>query len=316
MFTINLCLSDFISPLLTYHMFVYSSYMGIWQFSYNMCVFYAICQGFCGLMSIASLAAIAFERYARVTMPQSKWAHMSAKRRLAIIAFLWLYCAMVTTPPLYGLGKYVAAGFLNTCCFDYIDRSLSTRIFILGLFALGLGVPMCVIIYCYVGIGLHVSRTNRNRNISRTVPPSSSSEGTAFCVEQATGLIVGGSVVIEQGAKRRQRVLDKELKIARLTLLIISVFVAAWVPYGTVALLGQYGPIGIVTPWMAMLPSVCAKSSTLYNPILYAYKDVRLQRGIRKYVLQHSSAQNEKSVSASATAAQSVREPIVLTTEI
>ena len=35
MFIINLCLSDFISPLLTYHMFVYSSYKGIWQFSYD-----------------------------------------------------------------------------------------------------------------------------------------------------------------------------------------------------------------------------------------------------------------------------------------
>ena len=47
-------------------------------------------------MSIASLAAIAFERFARVTSPQSKWAHMSVKRRLSVILFLWIYCAFVS----------------------------------------------------------------------------------------------------------------------------------------------------------------------------------------------------------------------------
>ena len=51
---------------------------------------------------------------------------------------------------------------------------------------------------------------------------------------------------------------------------------------------------------MAMIPSICAKSSTLYNPFLYGYKDVRLQRAIRKYILQHTSAVHEKTVSATA----------------
>lgn len=220
----------------------------------------------------------------------------------------------VTTPPLYGLGKYVAAGFLNTCCFDYIDRSPSTRIFIIGLFTLGLGVPMCVIVYCYIGIGLHVTRNNRNVARGTTTMMSESSN---LCVEQPFESAVDGSGgAAEKRAKRRERVIEKELKIARLTLLIISVFVAAWVPYGAVALLGQFGPVNFVTPWMAMLPSVCAKSSTLYNPFLYAYKDVRLQRGIRKYILQHTSAQNEKSVSASATVAHSTKDPLAVETEI
>lgn len=76
----------------------------------------------------------------------------------------------------------------------------------------------------------------------------------------------------------------KDIRTAKLVMMVISLFVIAWSPYALVALLGQFGPKGAVSPWMAMIPSVFAKSSTLYNPILYAFKDSRFQRAVRKYL--------------------------------
>ena len=52
MFTINLSLSDLLSCLTTYWMFVYNSWMGRWSFSKDVCTFYAATQGIFGFISI------------------------------------------------------------------------------------------------------------------------------------------------------------------------------------------------------------------------------------------------------------------------
>lgn len=53
------------------------------------------------------------------------------------------------------------------------------------------------------------------------------------------------------------------------------VYVIAWTPYSLVSLWGQFGPENTVTPLIAMIPNVLGKSSVLYNPIVYFFKDIK-----------------------------------------
>ncbi len=63
----------------------------------------------------------------------------------------------------------------------------------------------------------------------------------------------------------------RQLKVLRTILLHISFFCIAWVPYATIALLAQFGNNieNYITPYTTSLPGILAKTSSIYNPILY-----------------------------------------------
>lgn len=114
-------------------------------------------------MSIVSLAAVATERFMAMMKPH-KWRDISIKRKVICAICIWLYSFGVCCPPIFGVGKYVAGGFLTTCCFDYIDKSVNTKVFICYLFFFGLVVPMSVIIYTYVRIWMAVKANEKRKN--------------------------------------------------------------------------------------------------------------------------------------------------------
>ena len=51
--------------------------------------------------------------------------------------------------------------------------------------------------------------------------------------------------------------------------IMITAFMVAWTPYSLFALIEQFGPSDLITPQMAVLPALIAKSSICYNPIIY-----------------------------------------------
>jgi hypothetical protein len=63
----------------------------------------------------------------------------------------------------------------------------------------------------------------------------------------------------------------RQLKVLRTILLHITFFCIAWVPYATIALLAQFGSNieSYITPYTTSLPGILAKTSSIYNPILY-----------------------------------------------
>jgi hypothetical protein len=63
----------------------------------------------------------------------------------------------------------------------------------------------------------------------------------------------------------------KEIQVTKFTILIIISFCASWLPYTILAVIGQFSPNRetLVTPYTAYGATLFAKSSTLFNPILY-----------------------------------------------
>lgn len=46
-------------------------------------------------------------------------------------------------------------------------------------------------------------------------------------------------------------------------------FLLAWTPYSIFALSEQFGDPDLITPSLAVLPALIAKSSICYNPLIY-----------------------------------------------
>ena len=71
--------------------------------------------------------------------------------------------------------------------------------------------------------------------------------------------------------KKRKLFFKKEMQVTKFTILIIISFCASWLPYTILAIIGQFSTNRetIVTPYSAYCATLFAKSSTVFNPILY-----------------------------------------------
>jgi len=52
----------------------------------------------------------------------------------------------------------------------------------------------------------------------------------------------------------------------------ISLWVIAWTPFAVISLIGIHGNQKLLTPLVSTLPILFAKTSCLYNPIIYGKK--------------------------------------------
>lgn len=65
------------------------------------------------------------------------------------------------------------------------------------------------------------------------------------------------------------RVNKVEGRVTYMVAVMIAAFLLAWTPYAVFALLSQFGDPNYVTPAMAVVPALVAKSSICYNPLIY-----------------------------------------------
>ncbi|KAI5732735.1 hypothetical protein M8J76_003591 [Diaphorina citri] len=154
-FIINLAISDLCTACLHF-MPAFSSFQNQWAFGHSGCVFYAFGVGHFGLLSIVILSVIAVERYMVLTTKpfSGTWKITECGARKVCIG-AWLYVFCLTLPPLFGWSCYIPEGFMTSCSWDYMSRTMSNRAFYLYLLMFGFILPVAVITYCYVFI-LHV----------------------------------------------------------------------------------------------------------------------------------------------------------------
>jgi c-opsin len=50
---------------------------------------------------------------------------------------------------------------------------------------------------------------------------------------------------------------------------MILAFLVAWSPYAVLALVVAFGDSSVVSPGLAVVPAIIAKSSFCYNPLIY-----------------------------------------------
>ena len=200
-------------------------------------------------VSINTLAAIAVDRcivIVRTFFLQNR----SSRRNLYMsLAFIWIYSLSWATGPLSGWGNFILEGTDTSCTFDYLTRNANNRSYVIAIFTAHFIFPVTVISISYYLIFKAVQKQRRELALITRI----------FGEEQIP--------VREQNQKMGMK---KELKTAKVSLIIILVFCISWFPYATIAIIGVFGDQTLVTRLGSGIPCLCAKFSTIINPLIYA----------------------------------------------
>uniref|UniRef100_A0A8C8J4N9 G-protein coupled receptors family 1 profile domain-containing protein n=1 Tax=Oncorhynchus tshawytscha TaxID=74940 RepID=A0A8C8J4N9_ONCTS len=228
---INISFSDLLVCVVGTPFSFAASTQGRWLIGESGCVWYGFANSLLGIVSLISLAVLSYERYTTMMGPTE--ADSTNYRKVALgIAFSWVYSLMWTLPPLFGWSRYGPEGPGTTCSVDWMAKSANNVSYIICLFVFCLIVPFLVIVYCYAKL-MHA-------------------------IKQVTAINTAMS------RKREQRVLV-------MVVVMVMVYLMCWLPYGVMALLATFGRPGLVTPEASIVPAIMAKTSTVFNPVIYIF---------------------------------------------
>ncbi|KAK9875888.1 hypothetical protein WA026_009674 [Henosepilachna vigintioctopunctata] len=186
---------------------------------------------FMSLLGISSIVTLSVLAFERYMIVSKPFENSitSTKGALFLILGIWTYSFLLTMPPLVGWGKYVHEAANISCSVNWECKSFNSMTYTCFLFFFGLVIPLLVIIFSYINIVLQM----------------------------------------RQNSLKIGQVKKAERRVAYMVLLMIIAFVVAWMPYAVLALLIQFGDASFLTPGMRVIPSLIAKSSICYNPIIY-----------------------------------------------
>lgn len=175
-----------------------------------------------------------------------------------ILILIWSYGVTFAMIPLlnFGLGKYVPEGYLTSCSFDYLTKSIKVKLFIFAFFIAAWLIPFIVITFSYSNI-IYVVKLTR-KNVLKGKRDSNKH--------------------VKEEESRKQ-----EIHLALIVFLIISMWFIAWTPYATVALLGITGNETIITPLGSMVPALFCKSASCIDPFVYALTHPRFKKEIKQF---------------------------------
>ena len=61
-----------------------------------------------------------------------------------------------------------------------------------------------------------------------------------------------------------------ELKIAKVAVTNVFLWICIWSPYAMVVIIGPFGDRTLLTPLATQIPSCAAKLASIFNPIMFA----------------------------------------------
>ena len=66
-----------------------------------------------------------------------------------------------------------------------------------------------------------------------------------------------------------QQAVSAEIRIAKVAIINVSLWIIAWSPFAIVCMVGTWSDTSRITPLVNELPVILSKTSCVYNPIIY-----------------------------------------------
>ncbi|PWA25248.1 hypothetical protein CCH79_00005361 [Gambusia affinis] len=236
-FIVNLAVSDLGLTLSLYPMAITSSFYHRWLYGKTLCSLYAFCGILFGLCSLTTLTLLSMVCFVKVCCPLYGNRFKPFHGQL-LIACAWIYALLFACSPLVHWGEYGPEPYGTACCIDWrLSNKLSTaRSYTVALFVFCYILPCCVIVASYTSILVTVQ-------VSRKT--------------------------MEQHAPRQTNMSSIQTIIIKLSVAVCIGFFTAWSPYAIVSMWAAFGEIESIPPLAFAMPAMFAKSSTIYNPMIY-----------------------------------------------
>ncbi|XP_008289405.1 opsin-5-like [Stegastes partitus] len=269
-FVVNLAISDLGMTITLFPLAIPSAYAHMWLFNRTVCTVYAFCGVLFGLCSLTNLTVLSCVCWLKVCCPNygNKFSYCHA---CLLVACIWCYAGAFAVGPLSGWGEYGAEPYGTACCINWHapSQNRAAMSYIICLFFFCYIVPCTVIFLSYTFILLTVR---------------------------------GSRQAVQQHMSPQNKITNAHALIVKLSVAVCIGFLTAWSPYAIVSMWAAFGNPTTVPPMAFALAAIFAKSSTLYNPIVYLVfkpnfrkslcRDIaQCRRTLCGCLCQHSSAQ-------------------------
>ncbi|XP_051489041.1 opsin-5-like [Apus apus] len=250
-FIVNLAISDLSMTVTLFPLATSSFFAHRWLFTQTVCTFYAFCGVLFGLCSLTSLTVLSTVCCLKVCYPAygNKFSPWHAGMLLLCV---WVYALVFATAPLAEWGSYGPEPYGTACCITWKTSSREATLYILALFIFCYLLP-CLLILASYSLILWTVRVSQRAVRQHTSPPRGARGGHSLLLKLSVAVCLG--------------------------------FLAAWTPYAIVALWTVLGDASQVPALAFVLSAVFAKSSTLYNPLVYLLFKPNFQKFLSKDVV-------------------------------
>ncbi|XP_037306395.2 parietopsin [Pungitius pungitius] len=232
-FILSLAVSDLMIGLCGSLVVTITNYHGSFFIGRTACVFQGFAVNYFGLVSLCTLTLLSYERYHVVCKPRNSL-KLSMRRSVNGLLMVWMFCLFWAVAPLFGWSSYGPEGVQTSCSLAWEERSWSNYSYLVLYTLLCFILPFAVIIYCYAKVLAAMNKLNRSVEV--------------------------------QGGRSSHKENDHAVSMV---LAMIVAFFACWLPYTALSVVVVVDPTLYIPPLLATMPMYFAKTSPVYNPIIY-----------------------------------------------
>lgn len=242
---LSIATGDWLHSLLAYPLGIVSASQ-TWRMHGVSCTWYAFITCFLSYGIILHHAAFSIERAITINYCQA-WIAIKGKLNF-VIGGLWIFALIWSLCPLFGWSAYVPEGGGVFCSIRWQSSDLLDMVFVGCLFFFFFFIPIVTMVSAYSSIYHSMKKLTQNAHV-------------------IWGKLAAPTVEAIQAEK----------KTARMAFIMSICFVFAWTPYAVVSLYIFIATPQNLSPFVATIPSLFAKTSACYNPIVYflLYKKFR-----------------------------------------
>ncbi|XP_054900143.1 opsin 8, group member b [Poeciliopsis prolifica] len=246
--SVNLAVTDLGAAVTMYPLAVASAWSHHWLGGDVSCIYYGLAGFFFGIASIMNLTILAVVRFIVSLNLHSPKEIISWKKVKMLCMWTWLYALVWALFPILGWGRYGPEPFGLSCSLAWGQMKHEGFSFVVSLFSVNLLAPSVIIAFCYFGIAIRLYVTYKKSASSSRVP----------------------------------NIVKLHRRLLTIAVLISVGFVACWTPYGLVSLWSVLNDSSKIPPEVSLLPCMFAKSSTVYNPMIYYFFSQSFKKEVKQ----------------------------------
>ncbi|KAM8946954.1 opsin-5-like [Pelodytes ibericus] len=236
-FIVNLAISDLGMTITLFPLAIPSLFAHRWLFDEITCTYYAFCGVLFGLCSLTNLTVLSTVCCMKVCYP-TYGNKFSSSHSCILLLCVWAYAFVFATAPLADWGNYGPEPYGTACCIDWkaSNREHKAISYTVSLFVFCYLIPCTLILISYTLILMTV-KASRKAVRQHLSPQTKGNSVHSLIIKLSVAVCIG--------------------------------FLLAWTPYAVVAMWAAFRDATEVPSIAFALAAVFAKSSTLYNPMVY-----------------------------------------------
>ncbi|XP_038141952.1 opsin 8, group member b [Cyprinodon tularosa] len=246
--SVNLAVTDLGTAVTMYPLAIASAWSHHWLGGNASCIYYGLAGFFFGIASIMNLTVMAIVRFVVSLNLHSPKEKISWKKVKILCLWTWLYALIWALFPILGWGRYGPEPFGLSCSLAWGQMKHEGFSFVISLFSMNLLMPSIIIVFCYFGIAIRLYFTYKKSPTNKHVP----------------------------------NIIKLHRRLLIIAVLISAGFIGCWAPYGLVSLWSILNDSSKIPPEVSLLPCMFAKSSTVYNPLIYYFFSQSFKREVKQ----------------------------------